>query len=80
MPFIPRRWTYSDDESLRSLAEAGMSLRSTAIVMNRSYVAVPSRAAKLNVRFVKRSSQSDPETVEAVFMGPMERRAEFFQK
>jgi hypothetical protein len=44
--------------------------------MNRSYVAVQSRAAKLNVRFVTRSSQSDPETVEAVYMAPLERRAD----
>ena len=80
MPFIPRRWTYSDDESLRSLAGAGMSLRSTAIVLNRSYVAVQSRAAKLNVRFVKRSSQSDPETVEAACRAPLERLSELFGK
>jgi hypothetical protein len=76
MPFVPRRWTPSDNDRLRSLAKAGMSLRSTAIVLNRSYVAVQSRAAKLNVRFVTRSNQSDPETAEAVYMAPLERRAD----
>ena len=61
MPCVPRRWTSYDDDHLRSLAGDGMSLRSAAIAMNRSYVSVQNRAAKLNVRFAKRSSQSDHE-------------------
>jgi hypothetical protein len=61
MPCVPRRWTSYDDDHLRSLARAGRSLRSPAIAMNRSYVSVQNRAAKLNVRFAKRSSQSDHE-------------------
>jgi hypothetical protein len=61
IPCVPRRWTSYDDDHLRSLARDGMSLRSAAIAMNRSYVSVQNRAAKLNVRFAKRSSQSDHE-------------------
>ena len=66
--FAPRRWTPSDDDKLKSLAASGMSLRSTAIRMNRSFLAVQSRAAKLEVRFVRRSSQSDHESLAAGFI------------
>jgi hypothetical protein len=62
IPCFPRRWTSHDDDRIRSLAVAGKNLRSAAIEMNRSYVSVLNRAAKLNVRFATRSRQSDHES------------------
>jgi hypothetical protein len=58
--FAPRRWTVEDDK-MKSLAARGLSVRRVAILMNRSFLAVQSRASKLNVTFQKRSSQGDHE-------------------
>lgn len=66
--FSPRRWTASDDGTLTSLAAAGLSARSVAIKMNRSHFAVQSRALKLKVIFVRRSSKSDHESLPAGFI------------
>ena len=58
-------WTRFEDDSLRSLAASGRSARSIAIQLHRSLFSVKSRAAKLKIRFVKRSSQSDHESLAA---------------
>ena len=58
-------WTRFEDGSLRLLAASGRSSRSIAIQLHRSLVSVKSRAAKLKIRFVKRSSRSDHESLAA---------------
>ena len=58
-------WTRFEDDSLRSLAASGRSSRSIAIHLHRSLPSVKSRAAKLKIRFVKRSSRPDHESLAA---------------
>jgi hypothetical protein len=66
--FASRRWTTSDDDKMKSLAASGLSARRVAIQMNRSFLAVRTRAIKLNIRFIKRSSQSDHESLAPGFI------------
>jgi hypothetical protein len=72
--FAAKRWAPSDDDTLKSLAASELSLRSVAIQMNRSYLAVQSRAAKLKATFVKRSSHSDYESLADGFIARLARR------
>jgi hypothetical protein len=71
--FAAKRWAPSDD-TLKSLSASGLSLRSVAIQMNRSYLAVQNRAAKLKITFVKRSSHSDHEFLAEGFIARFARR------
>jgi hypothetical protein len=61
--FVSQQWTRLEDDSLRSLAASGRSARSIAIQLRRPLLSVKSRAAKLKIRFVKRCSQSDHESL-----------------
>jgi 3-deoxy-D-manno-octulosonate 8-phosphate phosphatase KdsC-like HAD superfamily phosphatase len=71
--FAAKRWAPSDDDTLKSLSASGLSLRSVAIQMNRSYLAVQNRAAKLKITFVKRS-HSDHEFLAEGFIARFARR------
>jgi hypothetical protein len=71
--FAPRRWTLADDERMKKLLEAGSSARSIAIQMNRSFLAVQSRAAEFRIKFVKRSSPSDHESLASGFIARLGR-------
>jgi hypothetical protein len=57
--FVSQQWTRLEDDSLRSLAASGQSARSIAIQLHRSKLSVKSRATKLKIRFVKRSSDHE---------------------
>jgi hypothetical protein len=72
--FAAKRWAPSDDDTLKSLSASGLSLRSVAIQMNRSYLAVQNTAAKLKITFVKRSSHSDHEFLAEGFIARFARR------
>jgi hypothetical protein len=51
--FATRPWTPADDEILRSLARNGVDARAIGSQLNRTAVAVRSRAGRLNIPFKK---------------------------
>jgi hypothetical protein len=66
--FAARRWTRSEEDSLRSLAAAGQSARSIAIQLERSFLSVQSRANKLKIVLSRRSSRADHQSLAAGFI------------
>jgi hypothetical protein len=47
--FSARPWTQAEDDELRVLANAGASSRAIGMKMNRTEIAVRSRASRLNI-------------------------------
>ena len=59
---LKRPWTAEDDAQLRSLLEAGDSVRLVAVKLKRTYGAVKSRLSKLAYRAGKPASERHPFT------------------
>jgi hypothetical protein len=74
--FAPRPWSDTEDAELRSLAASGQSARSIAIQLNRSFLAVQSRASRLKIALNRRSSRADHKSFATGFIARLARRDE----